>query len=216
MRWQSRRRPRCRDGALRRAEIFLAAPCRPRIRRSRSRDRPRPLVPGFDAVASGPARLDDAGDLVAEREGQRAAVARRRASCRRRARNSRPACAGRNGTRRSARCAPAPRCPCGSGQSTMVSHSGACIGGEREAAEFFMRVILAASNARASATKPSTGISSARAVGVDAGRGEQRQRIGRRACFRLCAQHLAALAERRLGDALEQRGDRRAAGRRAG
>ncbi len=55
--------------------------------------------------------------------------------------------------------------PFGSGQSTMVSQSGCLIGGEREAAEVCHLDILAASNARARATKPSTGISSARAVG---------------------------------------------------
>ena len=58
-------------------------------------------------------------------------------------------------------------------------------------------------SARASATKPSTGISLGAVGRLDPGAREQRQRIGAER-FQALAQHLAALAEGGLGDALER------------
>ena len=63
---------------------------------------------------------------------------------------------------------------------------------------------IRARSARASATKPSTGISSARAVGSMPAAASSAQRIDAERLEAL-AQHLAALAEGGLGHALEQR-----------
>ena len=57
--------------ARRRAQVFLARPCRRRIRRSRSREIPPPACRPH--VRIGPRLLDHTRDLVAERERQRAA-----------------------------------------------------------------------------------------------------------------------------------------------
>ena len=79
---------------------------------------------GLRARRLRPHALDHARDLVAERERQRAARRARRGWCLRRARNSRPACAGRNGRRRSARCEPAPRCPWAPGNRRWFRRAG--------------------------------------------------------------------------------------------
>ena len=65
---------------------------------------------------------------------------------------------------------------------------------------------------RARATKPSTGISSARAVSRNAGGGEQRLAGRAPRAAQALAQHLAALAEGGLGDALERARGRNGSG----
>ena len=169
-----------------RANIFVAGLAGRTLCRSRSRDRPRPCAPGFAPSASGPSAFDHAGDLVAERERQRAALAHVEllAVAEREiavlhvqvgmadaaaldAHQHLAALAARGNRRRSRTAARRRRSAIG----------GAFVMGRTSTRGFSP----AQRKYRASATKPSTGISSARAVGSMPAAASSAQRHRRRA-----------------------------------